>query len=76
MNKCKTAPKRRDILERREIAKALPGCEATLSMSSCGLGSGSHFGYNNDGTYVKAAACFAVAQYQKTLGGAKAATSE
>ena len=29
-------------------------------------------GYNADGTYVKAAACFTAAQYQKATGGAKA----
>lgn len=58
--------------ESRDLSAKLPECAATAGMKMCGLGAGSHFGYNNDGTYVKAAACFVASRYAKA-GGAKAA---
>jgi hypothetical protein len=49
-----------------------PGdCSAKLSMKTSGLGKGGHMGYNADGTYVKAAACYIKQQYDKHAGGAK-----
>lgn len=65
------------MLERREMDAVLakmPECGAALQQKTCGLGSGSHMGYNADGTYVREAACFTAVQFQK-LGGGKAAAS-
>ncbi|KAE9977152.1 hypothetical protein BLS_001610 [Venturia inaequalis] len=74
---CGLPPKKRGILDRRAMdafTAKLPECGAAMQMKTCGLGSGSHMGYNADGTYVKEAACFTAAQFQK-LGGGKASAA-
>jgi len=47
-----------------------PDCAKSATLKTSGLGTGGHLGYNADGTYVGAAACYIAAQYKKTAGGA------
>ena len=48
-------------LERRQL-----DCARLLALPTSGLGTGGHLGYNADGTYVRAAACY----IQSKFGGA------
>jgi hypothetical protein len=52
-----------ELVIRAELAVAAPKCAEYASVATTGLGKGGHLGYNADGTYVKAAACFIAAKF-------------
>lgn len=44
--------------------EAAPDCQKYASMNTKGLGKGGHLGYNSDGTYVRAAACYIASKFK------------
>jgi hypothetical protein len=61
------------VLEERDVfdvaAKGVDCATVDYSKTSGG-GSGGHLGYNANGMYVKAAACYTVKMYEKSKGKA------
>jgi hypothetical protein len=52
----------------KQLSAAAPDCARYSSMRTSGGGKGGHLGYNKDGTYVRAAACYVVAKYRASGG--------
>ncbi|KAF2670909.1 alpha/beta-hydrolase [Microthyrium microscopicum] len=46
------------------MIEAAPDCAKYASIQTSGLGSGGHLGYNKDGTYTRAAACYILAKFK------------
>lgn len=46
-------------------AGAMKGCPESLNLNIKDVGTGGHMTYNKDGTYVRAAACYIKAKFQK-----------
>ncbi|KAF2395920.1 alpha/beta-hydrolase [Trichodelitschia bisporula] len=64
------------LVEREALwAMAAPECAQYASKPTSGLGKGGHLGYNADGLYVRAAACYIAAQFNKGGGAAGGAAA-